>query len=222
MAIVTTSAPGNAAVAPIGGRAPRYSTSPIAAGIPAPDHPILFDVATSSSSNRAIERNRRAGEPLPFAALVTADGQPTDDPEAFYTDPPGAILPMGGMDTGHKGFALGILVEALTSGLSGWGRAPQNQVGGDDKPFGNNVFMQLINPAAFAGFDAFTTETGHFAASCRDTPAMEPDAPVRMPGDRADALYQEQTTNGVELHPEILPRMDELLQKYAIEPPKAL
>lgn len=214
LAIVTTSAPANAVVAPAGGRAPRYSTSPIAAGIPAPGHPVLFDTATSSTTNRMIERTKREGGKLPFAALVDAAGNPTDDPEAIYTDPPGAILPMGGMETGHKGFALGILVEALTSGLAGWGRVPTNKT-----PIGNNVFMQLIDPNAFNGLDAFTDETGHFAETCRDTPAMEGVDAVRMPGDRAHALWTEQSANGIDLHPEILPRMEPWLEKFGVAAP---
>ncbi len=215
MAIVTTSAPGNAVVAPAGGKAPRLSTSPFAAAIPTPTHPILFDTATSATTNRMIERTRRQNGQLPFAALVDAEGNPTTDPEAIYTDPPGAILPMGGMDSGHKGFAISILIEALTSGLAGWGRV-------EEGAFGNNVFLQLIDPGAFSGTDAFTAETGHLGDSCRQAPAMSTDTPVRMPGDRAHALWVEQTANGVRLHPEILPRMTPLLEKYGVSVPNAI
>lgn len=209
MTIVAASAPGNAVVAPTGGRAPRLSTSPIAAGIPAEPHPILFDTATASTTNRAIERARREGTDLPFPSLVGADGNPTADPGAIYTDPPGAILPMGGLETGHKGFAVSILIEALTSGLAGWGRAT-------DGALGNNVFLQLIDPGAFGGSEAFIRETAHLGESCRDTPPMAGIEAVRMPGDRAQALWDDQMAAGVDLHPEILPRMRPLLEKYGI------
>jgi len=221
LAICATSAPGNAAVAPAGGRAPRLATSPFAAGIPAPDHPILFDTATSATTNRAVERAKREGERLAFPALVNADGDVTDDPNALDTDPPGAMLPMGGVETGHKGYALSILIEALTSGLSGFGRAP-DEFRGDEKAGGNTVFLQLINPAAFGGTETFTRETGFLADYCRATPAMNDDAPVRMPGDRAYELYRDQMANGVHLHPEILPRMAPLLEKYGIAAPEPL
>lgn len=221
LAIVAASAPGNAVVAPAGGRAARLATSPFAAGIPAPGHPILFDTATSSTTNRAIERARREGDRLAFPALVNAEGEPTDDPNALYTDPPGAILPMGGMDTGHKGYALSLLIEALTSGLSGFGRAPGDEPG-DEPAGGNTVFIQLTNPAAFGGAQAFSRETGFLAEICRTAPAMDDDTPVRVPGDRAFALYRDQTANGVELHPEIMPRMAPLLEKYGIAAPAPL
>jgi len=215
MALLVTSGPANAVVAPAGGRGPALATSPIAAGIPAPDHPILFDTATSATTNRMIERTRREGGRLPYKALVDADGNPTGDPEAIYTDPPGAILPMGGMDTGHKGYAISILVEALTSGLAGWGRVPTNE-----KPIGNNVFLQLIDPGAFSGTDAFMAETGHLGDTLRAVPPMAGVDAVRVPGDRAYALLRDQTANGIELHPEILPRMRPWFEKYGIAEPK--
>lgn len=211
MAVLTTSSPGNAAVAPFGGRAPRYSTNPIAIGIPTDGTPILIDTSTSSTTNRMIERTRRSGGRLARKWLVDNAGRPSDDPEAFYADPPGAITPAGGLDQGHKGFAFAILVEALTSGLSGLGRA--------DGAAGGNVFLQIIDPQAFGGSDAFRRETGSFAEYCRDTPPLDPDAPVRMPGDRAAALYDDQTVSGVALHPEILPRMTPLLEKYDVALP---
>ncbi len=219
LAILVTSGPANAVVAPAGGRGAALATSPIAAGIPANAashaHPILFDTATSATTNRMVERTRREGGRLPYKALVDAAGNPTDDPEALYTDPPGAILPMGGLETGHKGAAISILIEALTSGLAGWGRAP-----GADKPFGNNVFLQLIDPGAFAGRDAFANETGHLADSIRGVAPMAGTDAVRMPGDRAYGLWREQISDGVELHPEILPRLAPWLEKYGVAAPK--
>lgn len=146
--------------------------------------------------------------------LIDNSGQPTDNPMVLDEDPPGAILPAGGMAMGHKGFAFAIMVEALTSGLAGAGRATPGA--------GSNVFLQLIDPTAFGGVDAFRREMGSFAALCRETPPIDPASPVRMPGDRAMALYAEQLADGVALHPEILPRMLPLLEKYGIAPPPHL
>jgi LDH2 family malate/lactate/ureidoglycolate dehydrogenase len=211
MAVLTTSSPGNAAVAPFGGRVARYSTNPMAFGIPTDGGPILIDTSMSSTTNRLIEKTRRSGGRLPEKWLIDNQGQRTDDPEAFYTDPPGAITPAGGADLGHKGFAFAILVEALTSGLAGAGRA-------DGAP-GSNLFLQVIDPSAFGGADAFMRETGYFSELCRDTPPLSPDAPVRMPGDRALERYERQIRDGVELHPEIMARMRPLLEKYAVDEP---
>ncbi|MBL4719584.1 MAG: Ldh family oxidoreductase [Alphaproteobacteria bacterium] len=213
MAILTTSSPGNAAVAPFGGRVAQYSTNPMAFGIPTDGNPILIDTSMSSTTNRLLEKTRRTGGRLPGQWLIDNKGQRSDDPEDFFADPPGAIAPAGGADLGHKGFAFAILVEALTSGLAGVGRAD-----GDDAK-GSNIFLQVIDPAAFGGPDAFKRETGYFAALCRDTPPLSPDSPVRMPGDRAFDLYERQQRDGVDLHPEIMARIRPLLEKYQITAP---
>lgn len=213
MAILCTSSPRNAAVAPFGGRQARLSTNPFAVGIPTDTTPIIIDISTASVSNRRIERARRSEERLPGPWLVDNAGNSTDDPNALFADPPGAILPSGGLDQGYKGFALSILVEALTSGLAGHGRSHALPAGG------NQVFLQLIDPAAFAGRDAFIRETSHLATLCRDTEPMNPAYPVRLPGDRAMALYAEQLERGVSLHADILPRMAPMLKKYGLPLP---
>jgi len=70
------------------------------------------------------------------------------------------------------------MVEALTQGLSGFGRK--------DAPtrWGASVYLQLIDPQAFAGRDAFVAQTGFFADECRASPATDPSRPVRLPGTR--------------------------------------
>ena len=73
---------------------------------------------------------------------------------------------------------LSILVEALTSGLSGFGRS-------EDNSFGNNVFLLLIDPDGFSGADSIRREMQQLANNSRDTPTREGVAAARMPGDRA-------------------------------------
>ena len=219
---LTTSAPGNAVVAPHGGRSPRLSTNPIAIGIPTDCTPILIDTSASATTNRRIERSRRTGEHLPRPWLVDNQGHPSDDPEVIYTNPPGAILPAGGLDMGHKGFALALFVEALTSGLAGQGRAAADDSAADAAPLGASVFLQLINPAAFGGIEAFRHETGFLAQACRESLPLAGGPAVRVPGDRAHQALSEQRETGVMLHPEIMQRLRPCLEKYGLEPPEAL
>ena len=76
-----------------------------------------------------------------------------EKPGALFGNPPGAMLPLGGIDLGHKGFALGLMVEVLT--------ARSVRHGPRDKPTGGGspVFLQVIDPEAFAGVDALKRET---------------------------------------------------------------
>ena len=47
------------------------------------------------------------------------------------------VLPLDGIESGHKGFTLGLLVEALTSGLACYGRADGT------KDWGATVYVQV-------------------------------------------------------------------------------
>jgi L-lactate dehydrogenase len=215
MLLLTCSDPAIATVAPHGGVAGRYTPNPIAAGWPTDGEPVIMDISASTLTNGAVARARRDGARLPGPWLIGADGQPSDDPELFGAQPPGAILPLGGMELGHKGFALGLLVEALTSALGGFGRAD----GGDH--WSASVFLQLIDPGAFAGEAAFRREAGWLTTSCESAPPRPGGPKVRIPGRRGLALRAEQLRDGVLLHPHIMPQLEGWASQFGIKLPVA-
>lgn len=216
--LLSCSDPSVASVAPFGAVAGRYTPNPIAAGFPTDGDPVLLDVSMSTTTNGLVARLQRTGAEvrLPGLWLVDNAGGASDDPAVMLAQPPGAILPLGGIDLGHKGFALGLLVEALTSALAGHGRAD------GETRWGATVFLQLIDPAGFAGLDAFRRETGWLAATCRQAPVAAGAAPVRLPGERALALRREQLEEGVALHPETVIAMAELARRFDLAMPAAI
>jgi hydroxycarboxylate dehydrogenase B len=106
-------------VAPFGGRDGRLSTNPVAFSIPTSDQPIVGDFSTAASPEGRIRSLRNRGLDAPPDTLLDADGMGTIDPNALYQNPPGAIMPFGGERLGHRGFALGLLVEAMATLLTG-------------------------------------------------------------------------------------------------------
>ncbi|MGW9231378.1 Ldh family oxidoreductase [Pseudorhizobium sp. NPDC055634] len=105
--------PSYATVAPTGGSKPLLGTNPFAFGWPRPDGaPYVFDFATSVAARGELELYRRAGKPLPEGWAVDAEGRPTTDPEAALA---GAMLPFGG----HKGSAIGTMIELLAGIMIG-------------------------------------------------------------------------------------------------------
>ncbi|HVU38705.1 MAG TPA: Ldh family oxidoreductase [Opitutales bacterium] len=213
--LLMCSDPANAVVAPPHGRQGVYSPNPIGAGFPTLGEPILIDTTTSSHSNAQLARKFRAKERCPFAALQTSAGALTNDPAVMFTKPPGSILPVGGRDLGHKGFAFALIVEALTNALGGQGRA--------QKParWGASVWLQVIDPGFFGGRAAFARETQFFAAACRKSRAR-PREKIRLPGEVSLARRREQLRRGVELHPEILPALRPWMEKLGVPPPTSL
>jgi LDH2 family malate/lactate/ureidoglycolate dehydrogenase len=210
--LLSSSDPSVASVAPHGGVRPLMTPNPIAAGFPTANKaggddgaedsdPVLMDISTSTTTNGLTGRLRAAGRHLDHPWLIDAAGQPTRDPAALFTDPPGSILPLGGLDSGHKGYALGLLVEALTAGLGGFGRADPAE------GWGAAVFLQVIDPAAFGGSAAFLRQTGWLSDAARATPPVPGGPPVRLPGARGLALRRQGLAEGLRLHPSILPAL---------------
>lgn len=216
--LIFVSGPAGRAVSPPGGREGRMSTNPMAAGFPTPGDPVLIDMATSATTNRLTERLARSGLQHRGEPMLDADGNPTNDPNVLTGGGGGSIRPLGGDANEHKGFALSLMIEALSACLSGGGRALAAET---EKPVGSSAFIQIINPDAFAGRDVFLKEIGLLASQVKDTPPRPGSDGVRMPGHRAFAARRDHLENGVVLHESIRPHVEPVAQRYGISFPDA-
>jgi LDH2 family malate/lactate/ureidoglycolate dehydrogenase len=213
MVTIASSDPAVASVAPFGDRTAVYTPDPLAIGIPTDGDPILVDISASITTNGMAARLRREGKRFPGAWALDAAGNPTHDPEALFTDPPGALLPVGGTDHGHKGYGLALLIESLTQGLSGFGRAEA------PTQWGASVFVQVIDPSAFGGAEAFRRETGWLANACRNSPPAPGVDAVRLPGERGLARKRAALAEGVTLYPGIMEALAPHAAKRGVKVP---
>ncbi|MBL9200359.1 MAG: Ldh family oxidoreductase [Opitutaceae bacterium] len=213
MVLLTCSDPNVCSVAPFGGRREVFTPNPIAAAWPTAGDPVMLDFSASITTNALTKRLQTEGKKFPGAWALTAAGEPSDDPAVFSTNPPGTLLPTGGLDHGHKGYALALLVEALTGALAGHGRADPRE------GWGATVFLQVMNPAYFGGAAEFRRQAEHVAAACRATPPRPGVARVRLPGENGLALRRDQLAHGVTLHPSILPALTPWTVKLGVALP---
>ena len=213
MVILTCSDPASATVAPFGARTPVFSPDPLAVGIPTAGEPILIDMSASITTNGLSARLRKEGRKLPGAWAIDAVGEPSDDPAVLFSDPTGCLLPTGGLDHGHKGYGLALLVEALTQGLSGFGRMRTPD------QWGASVYMQVMDPALFAGFDDFKKEMEWMAESCRTSEPLLVGQQVRLPGQASLARKRQALAQGVVLYPGVLDGLLLWAEKYQVAPP---
>jgi L-lactate dehydrogenase len=212
--LIMNSDPAMRTVAPAGAAEPQLAPNPLAVGYPTDADPVLIDISTSAVANGWVRRWNAEKKKLPGKWVLDAQGRPTDEPGALFGPPAGAMLPLGGLDLGHKGFALGLIVEVLTAGLAGSGRADK-----PDRSGGTPVFAQLIDPDAFGGKQALRREAGWLADACRASKPLEADRRVRMPGDTAARLRREQLESGVALHPAVMPPLADWAQKLGVQAP---
>jgi L-2-hydroxycarboxylate dehydrogenase (NAD+) len=150
-------------VAPLWGTERRLGTNPIAIAFPGQDEPpIVIDLATCAAAYGKLEIARRKGVKIPLGWAIDKHGRDTDDPDAMVDG--GALLPLGSdrERSGHKGYALGLMVDVLSAVLSGanWGpfappfavrqHIPERSVGkGLGHFFGSMRIDGFIDPVDF-------------------------------------------------------------------------
>lgn len=192
MVILACSGPASAGVAPFGGTRALFTPNPLSAGIPTRQDPILLDISCSITTIKRSAQLAGAGALYPAEWALDAAGNPSCDPQVLMSGG-GSLMPVGGLDHGHKGYAMALLVEALTQGLSGVGR--KDGLSG----IAMNSFLQVIDPAAFGGAAHFLDEASWLTAACQANPPRPGVDTVRVPGDRARVRKDAAVRSGVEL-----------------------
>ncbi len=103
------------AMAPWGGTEKRVGTNPWSWAAPAGWHPpMMLDIANTAVARGKLYLAKQRGEPIPDGWAIAEDGRATTDPAVGIA---GTILPMAG----HKGYAIGTMVDVLSGVLSGSG-----------------------------------------------------------------------------------------------------
>ncbi len=176
-------------VAPFGGIDRRLSANPIAAGIPRPDGPpIVLDISTASIAEGKLKVARNRGDRVPSYCIIDADGNPTDNPNHFYTDPPGAILPFGG----HKGYGLGIVAELMAGAVAGSGCSQP----GADRLI-NGMLAIVIDPAKIPRDTSFAEEVQVFVDFVKSSRRIDAEKPVLVPGELEASTRERRLADGI-------------------------
>ncbi len=213
MALLYCSDPSACSVAPFGGVTPVFTPNPMAAGIPTSGDPILLDISASYTTNGLTGRLFKAGEKLPHPWVQDADGNATDDPAVLFGERKGTLLPLGGLDAGHKGYALALLIETCTAALAGFGRADPGE------GWGATVFVQVLDPAAFGGIADYTRQADWLVDACHAATPRPGGPRVRLPGENGMRRYRDQQANGVALFEGILPSLLPWAEKLGVAVP---
>lgn len=193
IALIANSDPAGARVAPYGGTEALMTPNPLAMGYPTSRSPVLVDICASITTTSMTRQKCASGDLFDHEWLLDANGNPTRDPKVLEQQAPrGSLQLMGGLEYGHKGFGLSLINEALSQGLTGYGRkdAP--------KRWGGNTFVQVIDPDMFGGKTAFIEQMDFLSDSCRNNKPIHTQKPVRMPGDQAVRGLAESRTHGIQ------------------------
>jgi L-lactate dehydrogenase len=212
--ILASSDPAFGFIAPFGGKDPIFTPNPIAIGYPGTEAPVWIDISTSITTVSMARQKSAADTPFAYPWLMDDQGNPTKNPHVLDPGNNGTLLPLGGREYGHKGFGLSLMIEMLTHGLGGFGRLDS------EKRWGANVFLQMLDPTAFAGRDAFLQQMDFLTGRCHANTPIDPKNPVRMPGEMAQRRIREAEQSGIDVAPKVWEALTAAAAKYKVALPE--
>jgi LDH2 family malate/lactate/ureidoglycolate dehydrogenase len=197
-------------VAAVGGLLPVLGTKPVAFGAPRRDgRAVLIDMSTAAVAGSTVREAMDRGVCLAEGIALDANGSPLTDPARVSE---GTLLPAAGA----KGFGLAIVVEILSSVLTG--AAIAGHVGSMykhvSKAGGNGHFFLAFDIARWMPLADWYDRMD---ALCLALIASGPPGSVRIPGDSRWAEYDRSLAKGVLLEDRTLARTEALARSLGVE-----
>jgi uncharacterized oxidoreductase len=207
--LVWTNAPTAPSVVPYGGISRRLSTNPLAVAVPGPGGGVAIsvDMATSIVAEGKVRVKRNRKEPLPDGWAIDPAGRPVSDSEGFYGPPRAGLLPAGG----HKGTALGLIVEVLGGILSGEGA-----IGDRTGPVHNGTFLLLIEVARFLPLVDFTGQVTDLVRWVKSSALAPGVSEVLVPGEPEARSEAHRRAHGIPVEAETWRQIEEIAAELAV------
>ncbi|MCC2096842.1 MAG: Ldh family oxidoreductase [Hyphomicrobiales bacterium] len=198
-----------------GTRDAALGTSPIAIAAPrANGEPLVLDMASAAVSIGAMAQARQSGKPLPEGSAVDELGHVTTDPNRAVTP-----LPIAG----PKGAGLGLMIECLTSLVSGY---PLLASAYEDPSLGTdfvlNAMVAALDPAAFPFANAFEAEVDRLARDLAKEPRADGFDEILMPGERGDREMTRTAREGITLAPVLWKQLADVAGRLGVAMPETM
>lgn len=214
----------SALVSPTFSKERMLGTNPICYAFPAKnEQPFVADFATTTAANGKLEILQRKNQNTPSHWVQDIEGNPSND--AHILKKGGSLLPLGGYTTtgGHKGYALGSIVDILTGVLSGASFGPFAP------PFPAYVPMPTFMPGEGLGHffgamrvDAFRPIEDYFEnmdlwlKTFRNATPIQPENPILIPGDIERNTEKIRMEDGIPVIDMVMNDLKELGEKINI------
>lgn len=182
-------------LSPFGSADRRLRPEPIAFSAPRQNGPpFMLDMTmTVVAGGKIVQKNIRE-EAMPEGWVIDQQGQPVTDTKRYMEEPEETgVLPLGGLQFGHKGFGLAMMVEMLVGPLSHAGCTKEGGNGG------NGVMVLAINIEDFIGLDDYQREVEQMAkwvCSARPLPGFKK---VYAPGEIEQEIKARLLVDGIDL-----------------------
>ena len=184
-----------------GTASPTLGNNPLVIAIPRPDGAhVVLDMAISQFSYGSISAYAARGEPLPVPGGYDAAGKPTTD--AAVLEVSQRALPIGYW----KGSGLSLALDMLAAMLSG-GRATHQLPRDSLRESGMSQIFLAIDPSTFADRAELDRIANGILESLGAAVPLDPERPVRYPGQQTLRLREENLRLGVPVDSEVWERL---------------
>ena len=204
-------------MAPFGSADARLRPTPIAFAVPRRDGPpFMLDMSLSVVAGGKVREKIVRDQPVPEGWMIDTQGNYVTDGEQAFNNPDVGVLPLGGLQFGHKGYGLAMMMEMIVGPLSLAGCTKGE--GKDDG--GNGVMVMAIDIESFTDIDVYTEEVEGLAtwvSSARPLPGVER---IYVPGEIELETYQRRLKDGIDVPDQTWAKIGALAKELSVTMPK--
>lgn len=177
--------------APFGGTGRRLPPNPIAASVPTlHGPPLMLDITTSMAAGGKVEVYKNRNQQTPEGWLVDKEGNLVTDPNLFLSGE-AAMLPLGGA-SGHKGYGLAMMIDAIAGGLSWAGCSAEQPTRG-----GSGFLALAIKIESFIDVDEYKREVQRLIDWVKSSPTMPGHKKIYLPGEIEEEIKAKREAEGI-------------------------
>ncbi|MGN0996386.1 MAG: Ldh family oxidoreductase [Candidatus Ventricola sp.] len=206
---------------PTFGREMMLGTNPLAFCMPAEPVPFWFDASTTVVTLGKVEVYAKRGMPMPEGWTLDGQGNPCRDAQAMnraiLSGDAGGILPLGGageLQSGHKGYGLAIMVEALTGVLAQGLTAPQMCGAHGDH---TSHFFLAFDPAMFGDPADIRARMSAYLRALRDSGKLPGCERIYTPGEKAFEAQARRLQEGIPVEHNTLAELRQIARELGVE-----
>ena len=178
--------------APFGGTARRLPPNPIAISVPTrAGPPMMLDMTTSRAAGGKVLVQHARNQPVPADWLIDIEGNPVTDPALFLAQE-AAMLPLGGLKAGHKGYGLAMMIDAIAGGLSWAGCSAEQPTRG-----GSGFLCLAIKIESFIDVDVYKREIQTLIDWVKSSPTMPGVERIYYPGEIEHETLKKRVAEGI-------------------------
>ena len=209
-------------VSPFGSADRRLGPNPIAFAVPRRDgHPFVLDLSMSVVAGSRVREKLLDNEPVPEGWLIDQQGQYVTDSQQ-YENPEVGLLPLGGLQFGHKGNGLSMMIEMIVGPLSlagcttGMGAAQGTGAGKDE----GGVLILAIDIESFTDLETYKDQVEGFVSwvnSARPLPGIKK---LYAPGEHGHEIYEQSIRSGIDIPEPTWERIGAVAEELGVTMPE--